>query len=271
MARRVMDLCGPNQIFASDKIATGLRRLSHQNKSTIHPIGKYEIKHGEEISIFNIYGKGFGSKKIPQKGRVQKLKLTDIVESNTTSYKFNEVGIILDIKNSQSMMTHHTWIWKVENTRKDKENPLSEIFYSIGGDVPRKFEDLNLKAKDGDGNNLKVKDIVKNKGILKEFSVELKKPIKFKQKQTLILEYNWEEIDRRFVYSLSSNCEKLKYQLIIPKKMELKNRVLKVNPGTNEKIKAVPAADISYGKNKTTVTWQSIKKLKEHDTFEFDW
>jgi len=271
MARRVMDLCGPNQIFASDKIATGLRRLTHQNKSIIHPIGKYEIKHDEEVSIFNIYGKGFGNKRIPQKGRVQKLNPTDAVESNTNSYRFKQVDIILDVKNSSKMMTHHTWVWGVENIRKDKENPLTEIFYSIGGDIPRKFSDLNLKIRDGEGNKLKIKDIVTNKPSDKAFFVELKKPIKYKKKQTLILEFDWEEPDRKYIYSLSTDCEKLKYQLVIPKKMELKNRVLKVNPGTGEKIKAVPSADIQYLKNKTKVTWQSLKKLKEHDTFEFDW
>jgi len=271
MARRVMDLCGPNQIFASDKIANGLRRLSHQNKSIIHPIGGYEIKHDEEVSIFNIYGKGFGNKRIPLEGKVKKLKPTDIVESNTNSYEFKEVEIILDVKNSQTMMTHHTWIWKVENIRKDLENPLSELFYSIGGDIPRKFSDLKLKVRDSEGNKLKIKNIAKDKEILKEFYVELKKPIKYKKRQTLILEFDWEEPDRKYVYSLSADCRKLKYQLMIPKNMELKNRVLKVNPGTNEKIKADPSADIRYLKNKTKVTWQNIKKLREHDTFEFDW
>ena len=148
---------------------------------------------------------------------------------------------------------------------------MSEIFYSIGGDVPRDFNDLKLKVKDGDGNKLKLKDIVKNKPILKEFSVGLKKPIKYKKKQTLILEFDWEEPERRYEYALSADCEKLKYQLIIPKKTELKSRILKVNPGTNEKIKATPSADISYQKNKTKVIWQSGKKLNEHDTFEFNW
>ena len=47
MARRVMDLCGQNQIFASSGIADNIRKLSHQYKSIMHPIGKYKIKHDE--------------------------------------------------------------------------------------------------------------------------------------------------------------------------------------------------------------------------------
>lgn len=40
MAKRVMDLCGPNQIFASERIAKDLRSLSDENKATMHPIGE---------------------------------------------------------------------------------------------------------------------------------------------------------------------------------------------------------------------------------------
>jgi len=128
LARRIMDLCGPNQILASDNIANGLSKLSHQNRSIIHLIGKYTIKHGEEVSIYNIYGKDFGNKKPPQLGKIQKLKPDEMVDSSTTSFKFKEVEIILDVKNPKTMMTHHTWIWKVLNIRKDKDNPLSELW-----------------------------------------------------------------------------------------------------------------------------------------------
>ena len=271
MARRVMDLCGQNQIFASENIANGLRRLSHQNQSIIHPIGEYEIKHDEEVSLYNIYGKGFGNKKIPKKGRVHKLTPYDTVESNTADFKFNEVEIILDVKNIKTMMTHHTWIWKVQNLRKYKDLPLSEIYYPISGDAPRKFSDLNLKVRDNQGNKLKINNIITDKPTDKEFNVNLKKPIKYKQKQTLILEYDWEEIEKKFEYLLSTECEKLKYKLTLPKGMELKNRILKVNPGTNAKIKAEPPAVIRYLKDKTKVSWQSEKKLKEYSKFVFEW
>src|SRR3989304_2483982 len=93
LAKRVMDLCGPNQILASDNIANGLRRLSPEYSSIIHPIEKYTIKHGEEVFIYNIYGKDFGNKKPPQLGRIQKLTLDERVDSSATSFKFKEVEI----------------------------------------------------------------------------------------------------------------------------------------------------------------------------------
>jgi len=271
LARRIMDLCGQNQIFASDKIANGLRRLSHQNKSIIHPIGEYKIKHGEEVSIYNIYGRDFGNKKTPQQGRIQKLKPSDIVDSNTTRFKFNEVEMILDVKNPKTLMTHHTLIWKVENIRKDKDNPLVEIFYPIGGDTSKSMSDLNLRIRDDEGNRLKISSIIRDNPTLKEFYVKLKKPIRFNKKQTLTLEYDWEEPERKFEYLISTECDKLKYKLMIPKGMELKNRIYKFNPATKEKINVTPAPDIESRNHKMVVTWNSEKKLKEHDAFEFNW
>lgn len=271
MARRVMDLCGQNQIFASENIANGLRKLSHQNQSIIHPIGEYEIKHDEDISLYNIYGKDFGNKKTPKFGRVKRLRPYEMVESNSADFRFNEVEIILDVKNPKTMMTHHTWIWKVQNLRKDKDLPLSEIYYPISGDIPKEFSELNLKIRDNYGNRLKISNIITNKPTEKEFNVNLKKPIKYKQKQTLFLEYDWEETVRKYEYLLSTECEKLKYKLTLPKEMDLKNRILKVNPGTNAKIKAEPSAIIRYSKDKTNVIWQSEKKLKEYSKFVFEW
>ena len=271
LARRVMDLCGQNQILASDNIANGLRKLSNQNRSIIHPIEKYTIKHGEEVSIYNIYGRDFGNKKTPQQGRIQKLKPSDIVDSNTTRFKFNEVEMILDVKNPKTLMTHHTLIWKVENIRKDKDNPLMEIFYPIGGDTSKSMSDLNVRIRDDEGNRLKISSIIRDNPTLKEFYVKLKKPIRFNKKQTLTLEYDWEEPERKFEYLISTECDKLKYKLMIPKGMELKNRIYKFNPATKEKINVTPAPDIESRNHKMVVTWNSEKKLKEHDAFEFNW
>jgi len=271
LARRVMDLCGPNQILASENIANGLRKLSPEYSSIIHPIEKYTIKHGEEVSIYNIYGKEFGNKKSPQLGRIQQLKPDEMVDSSSTSFKFKEVEIILDVKNPKTMMTHHTWIWKVLNIRKDKDNPLSEIFYQIGGDTSKRMADLNIRAKDEEGNMLKISSIITDNPSLKEFYVKLKKPVRFNKKQTVTLEYDWEEKDKKFEYIIATECDKLKYKLIIPSGMELKNRIYKFNPNTKEKINVTPSPDIESRNHKMVVTWNSEKKLKEHDAFEFNW
>ena len=46
MARRVMDLGGPMQVFASARIANDIRKLSPEYRAIMHPIGDYTIKHG---------------------------------------------------------------------------------------------------------------------------------------------------------------------------------------------------------------------------------
>ena len=79
LTRRVMDLAGDMNIFASGKIAEELIKLSADYKKIIHPIGSYHIKHGEEIPIFNIYDTGFGNKIAPRLKKVKKLSTDESV------------------------------------------------------------------------------------------------------------------------------------------------------------------------------------------------
>lgn len=268
-AKRVMDLCENNQILASSYIADGIRKLSHEYKKMMHPIGKYIVKHGEQIQIYNIHGDTFGNPIAKKDGKIKKPKEPDISEKNITSFRFNFVELQLKVTNSENMMTHHKWIWKIQNI-KDDNKALEELFYPIGGDCKKDLSDMNLKIMDEYGNKLKISSFTTNNEFLKEFYVKLAKPIKYKKSQTVTLEYDWEEPFRRFEYMVSSFCDKFKYKLTVPKDFDLKNRILKVNFGTKEKVKATPTADINFSKDKTEVSWESTK-LKQYDTFEFDW
>ena len=121
IAKRVMDLCGPNQIFASERIAKDLKGLSEENKAIMHPIGEYEIKHGR-MGIYNIYGKDFGNKINPKKGKV----VTKVEENfKQPDFDFRNVEIHLQVLDIESMMTRHAWIWEVKNT---SNSPLSTAF-----------------------------------------------------------------------------------------------------------------------------------------------
>jgi len=270
-AKRVMDLCGQNQIFASSNIADDIRKLTPEYKAILHPIGDYSVKHGEQLQIYNVYGRGFGNKTVPQKDKVKERKFSLLDEKNVTSFIFKKIEIKLDVTNPKNMMTRHTWVWQIRNVRKDKDRPLEEMFYSIGGDTPKDFADLNLKVYDHQNKELKISSFATNNPYLKEFYVKFSKPIRYRKTQTLTLQYDWQEPQRKFEFQLSSECSKFRYKLSAPKSLALKNRVLKVNPGTKEKIKATPTADIKFLKNKTEVTWESKKKLKEYDCYQFDW
>jgi hypothetical protein len=268
MAKRVMDLCGPNQIFASDRIAKDLRSLSEENKATMHPIGEYEIKHGK-LGIFNIFSKEFGNKTIPKKGKISKIKEDDFKKE--PEFEFNSVEVHLDITDHKSMMTHHTWVWDVRNL---SDNPLKAIFYTLGGDTPRDFSDLNVRVTDEKNNVLKIISVDTNKPLEKAFHVELSPPFKKYQKGRLLkLEYDWEEPDRVFEYSFSSKTKKFRYIFTAPKELNIKNRILETARELGIKRRAEPPANIRYLKDSTEIIFETAKKsnIQAHDTFEFHW
>jgi len=122
MSRRIMDICGPNQIFASRKIGDDISKLSPEYKAILHPIGDYTIKHGEQLLIYNVYGKGFGNKIAPKKGKISEKPKEDYFE-NPIKFEFNRVEIRLDVLDKKTMMTHHTWIWDVSNKTKEPLQP----------------------------------------------------------------------------------------------------------------------------------------------------
>ena len=267
MAKRVMDLCGPNQIFASERIAKDLRSLSEENKATMHPIGEYEIKHGKVV-IYNIFSKEFGNKTIPKKGKIVKTNEDDFKRPD---FDFNSVEVRLEVTEPKSMMVHHTWIWDVKNVAKES---LKAVFYSLGGDVPRDFSELNVKVTDENNNRLEIISLDVNKPMEKAFYIKLATPIRKNQTGRLIkLEYDWEEPERNFVYVFSSKSKKFRYYFSAPKDLQLKHRILEVVRDLGDKRRAEPPAKIEYHNEHTEIVWETTKnhKILAHDTYEFQW
>jgi class 3 adenylate cyclase len=265
MARRVMDMARPMQILASSRIANDISKLSPEYKSMMHHIGEYKIKHGEKLSIFNIYGEGWGNKLAP----IGKIDVKEIEEGpNPTKFVFPQIRIRLDITNPKTMLAHHTWIWYPINVT---ETPLEQVSYYLEGDVPRDFSDLNVSVKDEENRKLKIISVNANKPYHKEFIVKFNKPLKPNQKRRLLkLEYDWEEPERNFFYTLSSDCKKFDYLMTIPKGVEVKQRVLKVDPATRSKTHASPAAEIKYLKNRTEIRWHA-NNLHSYEAYRFEW
>ena len=234
----------------------------------MHPIGDYNIKHGEQLLIYNIYGDGFGNKNAPRKGKVQKSKATEENLRNVNTFLFGSVGVKLDVMDPKTMLTHHSWLWNVINITKE---PKDQVFYYLDGDSPKDFPDMNLTVKDEDNNELNIISLNVNKPYHKEFIVKLNKPLKPNQKGRLLnLEYDWEEADRNFFYKFASDCNKFKYLFTIPKGIELKNRVLKVDSETGYKTLATPPAQIKYLADRTEISWQA-SNLHAYDAYRFEW
>jgi len=270
IAKRVMDLCGPDQIFASDRIAKDLRKLSEENKATLRPIGEYSIKYGERLLIYNIFGQNFGRKTIPQKDKVAKEK--EEIFGGQPEFEFNKIELLLDVTDPKSMKTHHTWIWDIKNISK---KPLEQLYYSIGGDIPKDFSELNVKITDENKNNLEIISLDANRPHEKAFYVKLKKPLRRTHKNRIIkLEYDWEEPERVFEYVFSARCKKFKYAFTIPKGVPIKYRILEVikELGMKKRVED-PAPKIKYLSKKTQITWETDKnqKIRPNDAFEFQW
>ena len=264
-AKRIMDMCGPNNIFASERFAGDLKKLSEENKVSMHSIGHFKIKHGEEIEIFNIFGKDFGNKTVPTLGKTENYDL-----DKEPKFEYNDVKIRLEIINVKTMMTHHVWVWDVKCISNE---PLDALFYSIGGDTDKAFSDLHVRIHDENGNELKIKSLETEKPHEKEFLVALKNPIKKNQKRRITIEYDWEEPDRNFEYVLSSKSKKMGFLLSVPKELKIKYRILKVDKELGVKIRDANPPVMRESGDRIEVSWNSKrgKPLERYDAYRFQW
>lgn len=258
MARRVMDLGEKMHILTSGGIAKVLGRLSPVYKSIIHPIGKYSVKWEGELDICNIYEEGKFGNKIPP------TKLPSVPQKN---FIFERVELILEIKNPKTMLTHHTMIWELENVSNEPKNMIN---YTIEGDTPHKFEDLHVMVRDAKGKKLKILNVEAKNPLKKQFKVQLDRPIKPGSIKSLKLEWDWEEIERGYVHSFSSECKRFRYLIIISKKIELKQRVLKVIPALAHAEYASPAPNVRYRKGKAHISWER-KGIMANDSYRIEW
>ena len=270
-ARRVMDLGRAKSILATAPYADTVHRLKPSYQNILHPIGNYPIKK-EVISVFNVYGKidgiEFGTKKNPLARRVEKSPAESEYRKILNTFYFAKIEIILEIIDPASMLTHHTWIWQVIN---QTEQPVERVFYYLEGDKPRDFPDLNVKVTDESGKDIMIKSLNVNKPDRKEFFVQLNKPLKPHQKGRIVkLEYDWEEPDRHFYYTFSSDCKKYRFLLIAPKAMPIRQKVARVSPETGDIVYASHPPIVKFLKEKTEVEWTATD-IPAFDAYRFDW
>ena len=181
---------------------------------------------------------------------------------------FNQVDLTLDVLDPKTMLTHHVWKWNLINLA---DSPRDEVFYYLEGDSPKDLADMNLKVYDEEGNDAEIFNLSVNKPTRKEFTVRLKKPLKPRQRKRFVtMEYDWEEPERTYFYKVPTDCKTLSYNFSIPKGVQIKNRVLKVDTELGYKWNADPPASIKFLSNKTKINWQG-KNLKAFDAYQFDW
>ena len=265
LTRRVMDLAGDMNIFSSAIIAEQVRKLSDEYKKIVHPIGDYSIKHGEELQIFNIYGEGFGNKIAPKIKKVKKLSLDESLKSSN-NFKFDKVEMLLDVLDVKTMLTRHTWIWTLLNISKEAKN---QIFYSVDGDTPKEFADMNVNISDDRGKQIEIMSLSVNKPYHKEFFAKIS-PVEPKKLKTIKLRYDWEEPEKNFLFRVPSDCKEMTYMLTVPKEYEPQIKILKVDLETGLKIHATPSPTTKRFDDKTIVSWTK-NGLKAFDAYQILW
>jgi len=268
MARRVMDLAEKMNVLSSARFANDVRMLRPEYKSILHPIGDYQIKHGDKILIYNIYGDEFGNKKTPRADKNQKSRAVEEVQKTSSRFIFNQIAIELEIKDLKTMLAHHTIIWNLVNISSE---PIDKIFYYLDGDTPRDFPELNIVVRDENDNELDIMSLNVNKPYHKEFFVKVKKPFKPGEKNRFVrLEYDWEEPDRHFGTRFASDCKKFSYLQIIPKGIPINQKVVKVNTESGDKTYASNPAVVKNLPDRYEITW-SMENIRAFEVYRFDW
>ena len=136
MTKRVMDIGKENHLLVSKRIAEDMMKLSKKYKTLFHSIGEYEIKHGEKIEVYNVYGKGFGNKIFPRAGKETVKPESDKDKRTTSNFKFKKIGITLKVTNSKTLMTSHVFDWDLVNISGKTQH---QILYQLGGETKKGF------------------------------------------------------------------------------------------------------------------------------------
>ncbi len=67
LANRVMDCGDAGHILASKVVAEALSEVKEEYERLFHYLGKFEVKHGVVIEIYNVYDKDVGNPYVPQR------------------------------------------------------------------------------------------------------------------------------------------------------------------------------------------------------------
>jgi hypothetical protein len=268
MARRVMDLADKMNILASARFANNVKMLKPEYRQILHPIGDYQIKHGDKILIYNIYTEEIGNKKSPSQDKKQQSKAAEEVSKTSSRFLFNYIGVFLDVRDVKTMMTHHTMTWNLINISND---PVERLFYYLDGDVPRDFPALNVVVRDEEDRELEIMSLNVNKPYHKEFFVKAKKPLKPGEKGRIAtIEYDWEEPERQFYYRFASDCKKFDFSLTVPKGFNLKQKVAKVDSETGDKSYSPIPSSVKFLDDKTEMKWAGTN-FRAFEAYSFYW
>ena len=94
IAQRIMDCADAGHILLSKRVAEDLAQYGHW-KSRLHDLGEIEVKHGTVVSVFNLYGEGFGNSQVPTRIKKQSRRLFPSRGQTRTSRRRSAVRAVV--------------------------------------------------------------------------------------------------------------------------------------------------------------------------------
>lgn len=275
LARRIMDIGDDRHILLSSRISEDLREISDYYKQILRPVQKYKIKHGQTISLYSAYDKGFGNPRPPATELlIKKNSQNTKFPIEVTIYPNMEVNIT--IKSPKSPLVHYRRLYEIKNT---SENLIYEVVHGIATDVETNFSDLGIKVYDEDNVILPISNVLIDKPYQKEFTTVFNRPIERLQKgRFYVLEYQVKEKEKYFENHFGVDCNKFVVTIDYPKgvnypvvyeinlEAESKKRC-KMQPSIVTKGRTINS---NLGSDRTQVRWAK-KNISRGQCFRFEW
>ncbi|HET8794587.1 MAG TPA: adenylate/guanylate cyclase domain-containing protein [Nitrososphaeraceae archaeon] len=268
IARRVMDIGNDGHILLSSRVAEDLRELSDEYKKIIKPLHDYTLKHGQRILIYSAYGSDFGNPNMPLGKTFQRSKMKkEIVKlRRTTIYPYLEVNVT--IKDPTIMRLKYKRLYEIENI---SDEPIYQVLHGIATDIPKTFEELNIKVYDNENQNLIISSISVDKPFQKEFTTVFNRPILKEEKgKFYVLEYEVEEPDRYFENTFLVDCHEFIINFDYPITM-VPPIVYDTSLESHEKkyCDKQPVV-IEINKERATARWKRMN-IFQGQSFRFEW
>lgn len=269
LARRVMDIGYDGHILLTPRMAETLREISDEYKVLIKPLHDYTIKHGKTLLLYSAYGNGIGNPSTPTNNLYQKSKMNEEIMKRKLTTIYNKIEVTLTIKDPESMLTHYRRIYNIENI---SDEPIHDVLHGIATDVQKSFLDLNIKASDEQGKEMKITSINLDKPYQKELTVSLNRPIEKGEKNHIYtLEYDVEEPERYFENHFSINCKKYAMALVYPSDTDFKPVVYDVNVEKEKKTKSKNQPKVrKFENNLLSASWTKTN-VSEGQVFRLEW
>jgi len=124
--------------------------------------------------------------------------------------------LLLDIVVRSTMLVHHKVTWTIHNL---SDPDLKGCDFFAASLVPRTFADINFRALDQEGNELRNVKATFDQPYQKAIAVPFGRRILPNEDVKVVLEYDWEEPDREYIYNFAVPYDKFKFILSYPKEL----------------------------------------------------